>query len=96
MTRTRDPADRRRNVLRLTAAGRTAHERAMGAAQAAEDGFLEALGPVERATLRALLTDVMRRRLPWLADERRRVSLIAIRDPAHRPHLTFFASPSRR
>ena len=71
MTRTRDPADRRRNVLRLTAVGRTAHTRAMRAARAAEDGFLEALGAGERAKLRGLLTDVMRRRLPWLGDERR-------------------------
>ena len=70
VTRTRDPADRRRNVLRLTAVGRTAHASAVRAAQAAEDAFLEALGPGERATLRALLNDVMRRRLPWLADER--------------------------
>jgi DNA-binding MarR family transcriptional regulator len=70
MTRTRDPADRRRNVLRLTAAGRTAHTRAVRAAQAAEDAFLETLGSAERETLRTLLNDVMRRRLPWLADER--------------------------
>lgn len=69
MTRTRAPADRRRNVLRLTAAGRNAHARAVRAAGEAEDGFLEPLGPGDRATLRALLDAVMRRRLPWLADE---------------------------
>ncbi|HWM20010.1 MAG TPA: hypothetical protein VNO51_10005 [Ilumatobacteraceae bacterium] len=72
MTRTRDPADRRRNVLRLTAVGRTSHTRAVRAARAAEDAFLEALGPSERETLRAMLDDVMRSRLPWLADAARR------------------------
>lgn len=69
MTRTRAPADRRRNVLRLTAAGRNAHARAVRAAGEAEDVFLEPLGPDDRATLRGLLDAVMRRRLPWLADE---------------------------
>jgi DNA-binding MarR family transcriptional regulator len=72
MTRTRDPADRRRNVLRLTAAGRTTQTRAVRAAQAAEDAFLEALGPRERETLRTMLNDVMRSRLPWLAEAARR------------------------
>ena len=72
MTRTRDPADRRRNVLRLTAVGRTAHTSAVRAAQAAEDAFLEVLGPGERETLRTILNDVMRSRLPWLAEAARR------------------------
>jgi DNA-binding MarR family transcriptional regulator len=71
MTRTRAPADRRRNVLGLTTSGRNAHARAVRAAAEAEDGFLEGLGQEERATLRALLETVMRRHHPWLADENR-------------------------
>jgi DNA-binding MarR family transcriptional regulator len=68
MTRTRAPADRRRNVLRLTAAGRTARTRAVRAAGEAEDRFLGPLGLEERETLRALLDNIMRHRLAWLTD----------------------------
>jgi len=55
-TRVRDPQDRRRHVVELTSAGRTAlaaTERAQGEI---EDEVLHALEPDERRTLRALLS----------------------------------------
>ncbi len=66
MTRTRDPADRRRNLLGLTAAGTALYEEAVAAAGAAEAAFLEPLSQDERTELRRLLHIVMAPRLPWL------------------------------
>ena len=65
--RTRDPADRRRNMLGLTAAGTALHEEAVAAAGAAEAAFLEPLSQAQRTELRRLLHVVMAPRLPWLA-----------------------------
>ena len=55
IARTRDPADRRRHLVELTDAGRTALERAEIAQGAIEDEILGALSAPERATLRELL-----------------------------------------
>jgi DNA-binding MarR family transcriptional regulator len=53
--RRRDPDDRRRHTVELTAAGRKALTRAERSVDALEDGVLEHLGEDERATLRELL-----------------------------------------
>ena len=66
MRRVRDPADRRRYLLELTAAGRTLHATAAAAVAAGEREFLAPLGAADRKVLRRLLLDVMARRLPWI------------------------------
>jgi len=66
MTRTKDPTDRRRNVLGLTSAGAAAHDAAVAAATRAEDAFLAPLGAAQRRALRSALRTVMAPRLPWL------------------------------
>ncbi|HSC04737.1 MAG TPA: MarR family winged helix-turn-helix transcriptional regulator [Solirubrobacteraceae bacterium] len=53
--RRRDPADRRRHVVELTEAGRTALERAEAAQESLGDELFAALSDEERATLRSLL-----------------------------------------
>jgi DNA-binding MarR family transcriptional regulator len=53
--RRRDPSDRRRHVVELTAAGRGALTRAERAQRALEDEILGGLSPHERASLRELL-----------------------------------------
>jgi DNA-binding MarR family transcriptional regulator len=53
--RRRDPLDRRRHLVHITAAGRGALDRAEAAQGAGEDEVLAALAPDERATLRTLL-----------------------------------------
>jgi MarR family transcriptional regulator, lower aerobic nicotinate degradation pathway regulator len=67
MTRTRDPADRRRNVLGLTTEGHELHRRAAKAAASAEAEFLDPLDAGEREQLRRLLHTVMVPRLRWLS-----------------------------
>jgi DNA-binding MarR family transcriptional regulator len=57
--RRRDPADRRRHMVELTAAGRTAVERAEKAREGIEDDVLSDLSPEERAALRKLLRRVL-------------------------------------
>lgn len=57
--RARDPEDRRRNVVRLTAKGRTALKRLDARVQAAQDDLLAPLSAAEREQLRALLTRVV-------------------------------------
>ena len=69
VVRRRDPADRRRNVLGLTAAGRKLHRRAADAAAAAEAAFLAPLSGAERKQLQGLLRTTMQPRLRWLADD---------------------------
>ena len=69
MVRRRDPADRRRNVLGLTATGRKLHRRAVDAAAAAEAAFLAPLSAAERKELQGLLHTTMQPRLRWLADD---------------------------
>ncbi len=54
--RKRDAADRRRHVVELTEAGRTALERAEQAQESLGDELFGALSDEERATLRSLLS----------------------------------------
>ena len=60
VTRLRDPSDRRRHLVQLTAAGATALARAERAQSAMEDQVLEALEPAERAKLQELLSRALR------------------------------------
>ncbi|WP_211229562.1 MarR family winged helix-turn-helix transcriptional regulator [Nakamurella lactea] len=62
-----DPADRRRNVVALTAAGRTATQRGSAAADRAEQTFLEPLSADEASAARRAL-----RLLAFPGEERRR------------------------
>src|SRR5437763_9374927 len=55
-TRLRDPHDRRRHLVQLTSAGRTALARTERAQAAVEEEVLHALSSAERETLRQLLT----------------------------------------
>jgi DNA-binding MarR family transcriptional regulator len=59
--RRRDPADRRRYAVTSTRAGRAAFGRAQDAARAAQDEFLEGLGPEERVAFEAMLVRVLTR-----------------------------------
>jgi DNA-binding MarR family transcriptional regulator len=54
--RRRDPLDRRRHLVELTAAGRRALERAERAQEGIEEEVLATLDPHERATLHELLS----------------------------------------
>jgi DNA-binding MarR family transcriptional regulator len=64
--RARDPADRRRSLLALTATGRRLHTRATEAVGRAERDFLRPLAAPERRQLQDLLVRVMAARLAWL------------------------------
>lgn len=55
VNRTRDPADRRRHLVEITAAGRRALAKAERAQEGIEEEVLAALRPDERETLRQLL-----------------------------------------
>ncbi len=55
VTRLRDPEDRRRHLVDMTRAGRSALERTEAAQGAIEDDVLQALDADERRTLRTLL-----------------------------------------
>jgi DNA-binding MarR family transcriptional regulator len=57
--RRRDPADRRRHIVEITAAGRRALERADRARETLEDEVLRELSADERKTLRSLLERVL-------------------------------------
>ena len=57
--RRRDPLDRRRHIVEVTAAGRRALERADKAREGIEDEILAALTPEERATLMNLTQRVL-------------------------------------
>ena len=59
-TRLRDPHDRRRHLVQLTSAGRSALARSERAQGAIEDEVLQALEPGERKTLRELLSRALR------------------------------------
>jgi DNA-binding MarR family transcriptional regulator len=59
-TRLRDPHDRRRHVVQLTGAGRTALARSERAQGAIEDEVLQALDASERRTLQKLLSRALR------------------------------------
>lgn len=56
VARLRDPGDRRRHLVELTAGGRRALRSAEHAQETIEDDVLQALDPEERATLWRLLT----------------------------------------
>jgi len=53
--RHRDPHDRRRHIVAITAAGRKALDRAEQGMEGVEDEVLASLGPRQRAALRELL-----------------------------------------
>jgi len=57
--RRRDPSDRRRHIVEITAAGKRALERADKARESLEDEVLKDLSAEERATLRRLLDRVL-------------------------------------
>jgi DNA-binding MarR family transcriptional regulator len=59
-TRQRDPLDRRRHVVQLTTAGRTALESAERAQETVEDDVLRALDEEDRKVLWQLLTRALR------------------------------------
>lgn len=59
--RRRDPADRRRHLVHITAAGRQALAHGEQAQETVEDDVLAALSPDERATLRDLLARALDR-----------------------------------
>jgi MarR family transcriptional regulator, lower aerobic nicotinate degradation pathway regulator len=65
--RKRDPDDRRRQVVRLTAAGKRAHVRLRALASRFEEEFLAPLDAEQRATLHALLLDLAARHEPRCA-----------------------------
>ena len=66
MSRRRDPADRRRNVLSVTAAGEALQADAVAAAARAEADFLGPARSRPAQELRRWLLAVMQPRLPWL------------------------------
>jgi DNA-binding MarR family transcriptional regulator len=57
--RRRDPSDRRRHIVAITEAGRTANANAENAREAVEDTVLAGLDPEERETLRRLLAKAL-------------------------------------
>src|SRR5256885_13637529 len=57
--RRRDPNDRRRHIVEITASGRRALERADKARESLEDEVLRALSPEERRMVRKLLERVL-------------------------------------
>ncbi len=65
--RRRDPADRRRHIVRLTPAGRKTLTKLRALAASLEDEFLAGLDSDERARLHALLLRVAQRHLPGCA-----------------------------
>jgi len=70
VTRLRDPGDRRRHLVQLTAAGRNALARTEQAQGAIEDEVLGALAPDERTTLKQLLSRALRSVEPVEDDDR--------------------------
>jgi DNA-binding MarR family transcriptional regulator len=67
-TRLRDPQDRRRHVVQLTSAGRSALVRSEQAQAAIEDDVLQALDPDERTALWRLLTRALQGAEPETAE----------------------------
>ncbi|NDZ80810.1 winged helix-turn-helix transcriptional regulator [Streptomyces sp. SID10853] len=62
VTRTADPADRRKNAIAISPAGRTVLHRLEELGDAANDELLAPLDPSERAQLTALLTRIVHAR----------------------------------
>jgi len=69
LTRERDPDDRRRHRLQITAKGRKLYQAAVKAVTAVEREFLAPLDRTERETLRKLLVTTMTPRLPWMSGD---------------------------
>lgn len=69
LERTRDPRDRRRYVLVVTAEGRKLLARTAKLAAQAEDEFLAPIDDAERTQLGSLLRTVLAPKLTWLTDE---------------------------
>ena len=67
VARTRDPRDRRRNVLVITDAGHAALAQAADAAGAVEREFLAALGATKSKQLNHLLIEALSPHLDWLS-----------------------------
>jgi MarR family transcriptional regulator, lower aerobic nicotinate degradation pathway regulator len=66
--RRRDPNDRRRHVVQLTADGKQALRRARALSRQLEDEFLEPLSDLERAQLHALLLRLAEKHEPRCAN----------------------------
>lgn len=66
LARTRDPEDRRRNILSLTSEGDALRRRAIAAVEAIQDDYLAPLDDDERRQLAGLLARVLDPRLAWL------------------------------
>lgn len=65
--RRRDPADRRRHIVRLTPAGKRALAKLRALARQLDDDFLASLDEDERAQLHALLLRLAQQHLPHCA-----------------------------
>jgi MarR family transcriptional regulator, lower aerobic nicotinate degradation pathway regulator len=59
VTRSQDPADRRRNLVKLTRRGRALVRRLQPVALRSQEGFLDSLSPAEREQLVSLLRRVL-------------------------------------
>ncbi|HKB94641.1 MAG TPA: MarR family transcriptional regulator [Gaiellaceae bacterium] len=68
--RKRDPADRRRHVVRMTAKGKQTLERLRALARQLEDDFLAPLDPDQRAALHDLLLQLAAEHEPGVARPR--------------------------
>ncbi|WP_237057016.1 MarR family winged helix-turn-helix transcriptional regulator [Microbulbifer sediminum] len=65
ITRSEDPADRRRQVLNLSELGRDVYERIVPLAQQYEDDLMSSLSPDERAQLESIIDKLMERAQAW-------------------------------
>jgi DNA-binding MarR family transcriptional regulator len=66
LRRDRDPKDRRRYVLTVTAKGTALLAKAQATAVRAEDAFLEPLSATQREQLQSILLTLMTPKLSWL------------------------------
>ncbi|SDK11641.1 MarR family winged helix-turn-helix transcriptional regulator [Microbulbifer yueqingensis] len=65
ITRSEDPADRRRQVLNLSPLGREVYERIVPLAQQYENDLMSSLTPEERAQLDSIIEKLMDRAQDW-------------------------------